>query len=156
MNRFVAPGAIHNRAIHNRAIHESPLRERMRWVLMGAAVLLGVMLLACAPTEQGQRLRIVNAGAVPITNLRVLFPDQEIVYGNVGANATTEYKVAPKGVYGYAAYRFDVNGETITQPVIDWVGESPIEGNTFTYTVKYDPNAETFIRIELVNVHRDS
>lgn len=124
--------------------------------VLAVMLLLGSAgMLACAPNAQGQRLRIVNQGSAPITNLRVLFPDQEIGYGDVAANATTEYKVAPKGVYAYAAYRYDVNGETVTQPVIDWVGETPIEGNAITYTIRYDPARPPLQRIELVTVTRD-
>src|SRR5213078_4814025 len=103
----------------------------MKNALLVFIALSSALLFACAPVEQGQRLRIVNASNAPITNLHVLFPDQEIVYGDVAANATTAYKVAPKGVYRYAAYRYDINGESITQPVIDFVGESPIDGATF-------------------------
>lgn len=128
----------------------------MNKVVLLLIAVLAVALFACAPQEQGQRLRIINAGSEPITNLRVLFPDQEIVYGNVGANAMTDYKVAPKGVYGYAAYRYDVDRQTVTQPVIDWVGEEPMEGSTFTYTIRYNPTTEQFMKIELTNVNRDS
>ncbi len=58
-------------------------------------------------------------------------------------------------MYGYAAYRYDLNGETITQPVIDWVGETPMEGNSFTYTIAFNPDNPNMMRIELVNVTRD-
>ena len=70
-------------------------------------------------------------------------------------NATTEYRVFPKGVYGYAAYRYDVNGETVTQPVIDWVGEEPMQGSAFTYTINYDPARPPIQQIQLVQVTRD-
>jgi hypothetical protein len=61
----------------------------------------------------------------------------------------------PKGVYGYAAYRHDLNGETVTQPVIDWVGESPMEGTAFTYTLSLDPSQPALAQIQLLNVVRD-
>lgn len=38
---------------------------------------------------------------------------------------------------------------------IDWVGESPMQGNAFTYTIRFDPNSPQFQRIELTNVTRD-
>lgn len=112
-------------------------------------------LAACASTPQGQRLRIVNNSPNDIANLRVLFPEQEVAFGNVAANAATEYKVFSKGVYGYAAYRYDINGETITQPVIGWVGEAPMPGSAFTYTITYNPAALPIQRIQLVTVNRD-
>jgi hypothetical protein len=85
----------------------------------------------------------------------VLFPDAEVSFGDVPANATTDYKIFPKGVYGYAAYKYDLNGQTVTQPVIDWVGETPMEGTSFTYTIAFTPDNPNMMRIELVNVTRD-
>lgn len=122
-------------------------------ILFFVALLGAVSLLACAP--QGQRLRLINQSAVPISNLSVLFPEQEVAFGDVAANATTEYKVFPKGVYGYAAYRYDMNGKTITQPVIDWVGEKPMQGSAFTYTILFDPNNPQLQAVQLVKVARD-
>jgi len=119
-------------------------------LLMGTTVLAG-----CSLVGQGQRLRIKNDSGVPISNLRVLFPDQEVAFGDVAANATTEYQLFAKGVYGYAAYKYDWNGETVTQPVIDWVGETPMEGSAFTYTIQFDPNNPQLQRMMLTNVNRD-
>lgn len=120
-----------------------------------ALLICATVLVGCSLVGQGQRLRIKNDSATAITNLRVLFPDQEVAFGNVAANATTDYQVFAKGVYGYAAYKYDWNGETVTQPVIDWVGEMPMEGSTFTYTIQFDPNNPQLQRIMLTNVNRD-
>lgn len=120
-----------------------------------ALLICATVLVGCSLVGQGQRLRIKNDSATAITNLRVLFPDQEVAFGNVTANATTDYQVFAKGVYGYAAYKYDWNGETITQPVIDWVGESPMQGSAFTYTIQFDPNNPQLQRIMLTNVNRD-
>lgn len=128
---------------------------RSSWLLV-CLFTAGAFLFGCAPIRAVQQLRLRNSGTAPITNLRVLFPEQEIAFGDVPPGATTVYKAVPKGVYRYAAYRYDVNGETVTQPVIDWVGESPIEGSSFTYTITYDPAAQPFQRIQLLDVNRDS
>ncbi len=69
---------------------------------------------------------------------------------------TTEYRTVPSGVYGYAAYRFDANGVTVTQPVIDWVGEQPMEGQAFTYIIELDPSLPSLQWIQLVEVNPDS
>jgi hypothetical protein len=61
----------------------------------------------------------------------------------------------PNGVFGYAAYRLDVDGDIVTQPVIDWVGERPMEGRAFTYTIDVDPRRPRFQIIRLVRVTRD-
>lgn len=128
---------------------------RFLYVLYVAFLIAAVSLAGCATVPPAQRMRITNAGTKPITNLVVLFPDQEIPFGNIPPNTTSEYKVFPKGVYAYAAYRYDVNGESVTQPVIDWVGEQPMQGNAFTYTVTYNPNGPQMQRVQLVNVARD-
>lgn len=94
---------------------------------------------AAAPTTtpaiDQPRLRIKNAGATDIKNLIVIFPDSRITFGDVPAGATSEYQPAPKGVYNYAAYEYTLNGETVNQPVIDWVGESPRPGASYTYVL---------------------
>ena len=41
----------------------------------------------------------------------------------------------------YAAYQFEIDGEVITQPVIDWVSASPMRGILFTDTIDFDPDS---------------
>jgi hypothetical protein len=101
-------------------------------------------------------LRIHNQGVSPISSLSVIFPEDEIVFGDVPGGATTEYVPVPNGVYGYAGYRFELNGEVVIRPVIDWVGEAPIEGSAFTYTIQVDLSAPSLQTIQLVTVNRDS
>jgi len=103
---------------------------------------------AAEPT--GPRLRIVNAGEFDIKGLVVMFPDAHIVFGDVPAGATTKYFDAPTGVYSYAAYKYTLDGEQVSQPVIDWVGESPRQGSDFTYTLVFRPQNPPMQRIELV------
>ena len=124
---------------------------------------------ACAaPTERStatpalQQLRIVNSGSQDITGLKVLFPgltaDAEAIqveFGEVLARATTEYRNVPNGVYRYAAYEYTLAGRVVHQPVIDWVGERPMEGEKFTYRIELDLHKETGSQIQLVEVAVD-
>jgi hypothetical protein len=107
------------------------------------------------PSPSGQRLRLTNSGTVDILKLVVLFPGGRVEYGDLAAGQTTEYLDVPDGVYGYAAYEFEVDGETVLQPVIDWVGEVPMDGTAFTYSVRSIVTAEGYDFIELVDVTRD-
>ncbi len=86
-----------------------------------------------------QKLRIINQSNIPLHNLVVVFPDERIEFGDVPGGATTEYRDVPQGVYRYAAYNVEVNGQTYEQPVVDWVGETPLQGENFTYTLDVDP-----------------
>jgi hypothetical protein len=61
----------------------------------------------------------------------------------------------PNGVYGYAAYRFEVDGQEVTQPVIDWVGEAPLDADTVTYTVDFDPSRPGLQMVQLLDVTQD-
>jgi hypothetical protein len=137
----------------------------LRWI---GAVLLAGALTACAsadpttPTPQVQQLRIHNVGDVDIMNLSVLFPGvtpesmaTHIDFGDVAAGATTVYVDVPGGVYRYSAYEYMLDGTTITQPVIDWVGESPLPGQQFTYEIRLDPAAVQGNQMSLVNVITD-
>ncbi len=125
-----------------------------KWFLALLACIL-FFAVGCTGRIFPQRLRIKNNGTVPIENLVVLMPNSEIRFGNLAAGATTEYVNVPNGVYSYAAYRYEWNGQTLTQPVMDWVGEEPIQGREFTYTLAFDPTREQSLKIELVNVTRD-
>jgi hypothetical protein len=122
-----------------------------------AAILIGGLSVGCgmAPEAQVPRLRIVNAGAMPAARLTVLFPMDQVAFGDVPAGMTTAYKHVPNGVYRYAAYRLEVDGQLVTQPVIDWVGEEPMDGEDFTYTIALDPRRPPLQIVQLLDVTRD-
>jgi hypothetical protein len=106
-----------------------------------------------APSAATPLLRVRNTGPDPAPSLRVQFPPGEVAFGDVRANATTAYRPAPGGVYAYAAYRLRRDGREVSVPVIDWVGEAPLEGSAFTYVVAVDARAEP--PVTLVRVERD-
>ena len=117
---------------------------------------LGLVMTSCSIFgSSASQLRVTNAGTVPIQNLIVLFPEEKIEFGNIPPGGTTEFKRVAKGVYNYAAYSFDLDGINIGQPVIDWVGEKPLEGDAFTYVVDLDPNREQMLMLRLQEVRRD-
>ena len=109
-----------------------------------------VLLAACGSDLEPTRLRVANVGAVPIRDLTVMFPDEQVGFGDVPAGATTGYEDFRHGVYSYAAYRFEIDGALISQPVIDWVGEEPLPGEAFTYSLALEGG-----RLELVGVTSD-
>lgn len=118
-------------------------------------MLLSAVLIGCTLVPSGQRLRLKNDSTAAIENLTVIFPQERVAFGTLAPNTMSEYKTFANGVYGYAAYEYTLNGETITQPVIDWVGEKPMDGSAFTYTLRFHPASEQFMRIELANAARD-
>jgi hypothetical protein len=130
------------------------------WSAMTALVVV-CLLTACdedasplAPSS-GQQLRIVNAGPVSVHQLSALFPGDQVVFGDVHPGSTSAYRAVPSGVYRYAAWRFERDGALVVQPVIDWVGESPMEGQAFTYTISVRTFEDGVARIVLTNVTRD-
>lgn len=84
------------------------------------------------------RLRILNQSNVSLTDLTVIFPKDRIEFGDVPSGAVSEYIAVPNGVYRYAAYTVTIDGRKYEQPVIDWVGETPIQGNDYTYVIDVD------------------
>ena len=120
-------------------------------------VVLGIMVAGCAPLPSARRslLRITNNGPFAAKNLTVLFPEDEVEFGDVPVGETTGYREVPHGVYRYAAYRVEIDGELVTQPVIDWVGERPMEGSTFTYVIDVDPSRAGWEVIRLSRVTKD-
>lgn len=140
--------------------------------ILAIALFLAILLSSCAPAPaasptpqpatatpepvSGPRLRIRNAGERDLKNLVVLFPDSRIVFGDAPAGTTSEYQPAPNGVYNYAAYEYEVDGEVMMQPVIDWVGESPRPGQSYTYVLEFDPTSTTMMAVQLVEVLADT
>lgn len=116
----------------------------------------GMSITGCAsPAPPTQQLRITNNGKMTVENLSVLFPEDEVQFGSISPGMTTSYQDVPNGVYGYAAYRFDVDGEIITQPVIDWVGEVPLGGDTFTYVINFSSSRSQWEMVKLIEVKID-
>ena len=118
---------------------------------------LAIILSGCnLPAADNPSLRIFNNGSVPIKNLVVLFPQDRIEFGDVPAGTTTEYKETRNGVFRYAAYQFEVDGQVVTEPAIDWIGENPMSGILFTYIIDFDPNrTNSASRVQLIEVKND-
>jgi WD40 repeat protein len=107
--------------------------------------------------SQLQRLRITNQSTFTLHNLVVRFPDERIEFGDVPGGTTTEYREISQGVYRYAAYDVEVNGQKYQQSVVDWIGETPMQGESFTYIIEVDPTRwQTEVQvIRLVQVSMD-
>jgi hypothetical protein len=150
----MAAGYIHTAKDIRKPPFAYPVRRRraQSWIT-ALLIIIPLALASCAPGPP--RLRISNQGQASIQGLHVLFPEDEIEFGDVPAGATTAYADVPNGIYAYAAYRFIVDGEEITQPVIDWVGEEPMDGEFFTYTIAYDPAGPPIQKIQLLEVTQD-
>jgi hypothetical protein len=109
-----------------------------------------------------QQLRVVNSGSTDIKGLSILFPgstaDAEatrVEFGDVPVGQTTEYRNVPSGVYRYAAYEYTLDSRVVNQAVTDWVGESPPEGEKFTYRIELDSKKEPGGQVQLIEVMVD-
>ncbi len=127
-------------------------------------VLAALILSACrsASPVANQQLRIVNSGSADIQALTVLFPGPtadalaaRVPFGDVAAGDTTGYRDLPGGVYRYAAYEYTLKGQTVTQPVTDWVGERPMPGRQLTYRITRDTQEHPGNQIKLEQVTVD-
>jgi hypothetical protein len=151
--------------MHKRA---QKYRNQITYILAGVVILLTFLITACSattiqpeltpishlftptPTNSSyanpsstpllpQKLRISNQSSFTIHDLYVRFPDERVEFRDVLPGVTTDYQVVSLGVYRYAAYDVVVDGQEYQQPVVDWMGESPMNGNAFTYILDVDP-----------------
>ena len=137
-------------------------RKRLLMYTAMIASIIGINLillpLASLYPKCAQQLRIKNISIYPLEQLKIWFPDELVVFGSIPPHTTSAYVTATKGVYRYSAFQFTLNDEKIHQPVIDFLGEKPIEGCLFTYVLDY-PEVEydnrLYWRIRLVEVNRD-
>ena len=130
--------------------------------LFACSIILGLYALRSFAQEvtspsglHAAQLRVINSGNEAIENLTVFFPGSEVQFGDVPPGSTTAYKEAPRGVYRYGAYRFELRGQVIVQPVTDWVGEAPMEGTRFTYRLEFDSNRTRPMLVRLAGVTTD-
>jgi hypothetical protein len=78
-----------------------------------------------------------------------------VTFETVSVGTTTTYLQVPNGVYAYGAFQFVVDGILIRQPVIDWTGESPLDGTAFTYSLELVTSPSGGSMIRLTKVSRD-
>ena len=130
-------------------------RTSMLLLLAGSLLLLGAPGCHNATTSDAPLLRVHNVGSAELSALRVSFPDTLIGFGNVGPGVITEYRPAPRGVYAYAAFRFNHLGQEVIQRVEDWVGESPLPGQRFTYSLELIVTSQNEPAIIVRNVTKD-
>jgi hypothetical protein len=83
-------------------------------------------------------LRIHNESSTAVQQLSVLFPEDEVEFGDVAPGAFSSYREVAHGVGPDASFRFVLNGVPINQYVADFVGWKPIKGVAFTYRVRLE------------------
>ena len=76
----------------------------------------------------------------------MLFPKDEVRFGDIPAGSTTPYATVKHGVGRNAAMRFSSAGVQVQQNVIDFIGWKPVPGAAFTYRVQLDPS-QPFLRV---------
>jgi hypothetical protein len=134
-------------------------KSESRGLYAALGIMLAAYLSACeattSPTAIDAQLRVINVGSRELEDLVVLFPHQRVEFGSLAAGFATPYRVVPDGVFRYAAYEFRVGGRVQHQPVIDWVGEEPMEGRAFTYSIELVNTPSSGLTIRLVSTRRD-
>jgi len=80
-------------------------------------------------------LRVENRGSSDLKELTVRFPRGSVEFGDVPAGQISGYRLVFGGVYRSAAYDITVDGERVSQPVVDWIGEVPLLPGNYVYVV---------------------
>jgi hypothetical protein len=104
-----------------------------------------------APFSEGEglaRLRVTNDSPYALDRVVVIFPQERVAFGPLAPGETSAYHAVQRGVYAYAAYSVSLNGQTIDQPVVDWIGEQPLQGKAFTYVLSVDPERPAMQQIQ--------
>jgi hypothetical protein len=104
------------------------------------------------PTYSASRIRVVNDSTEELRDLRLVFPQEEVGLGDVAPGAASGYVEVAQGVYNYSAFRHLRGGESVVQPVIDFVGEIPLPIDDYTYLLGVDPDRGD--QLELLTVFR--
>jgi len=125
-----------------------------RWKFALAVVVLALLVLILWGNGlfSPSLLRIENRGSSDLQDLTVRFPRGAVKFGDIPAGQISGYRLAFGGVYQYAAYEFIVDGERVAQPVIDWVGETPLLPGSYIYVVSWDGTTSDYPWIDLLEI----
>lgn len=106
---------------------------------------------ASEPSSAVSRIRVVNNSNQMLRDLHLLFPREQVTIGDVAAGAASDYVEVTHGVYNYSAFRFLRGDEPVVQPVVDFVGETPLPIDDYTYMLGVDTDMQD--RLELLTVY---
>ncbi|MGH7470587.1 MAG: hypothetical protein ACRENP_21790 [Longimicrobiales bacterium] len=103
-------------------------------------VLLVCQLTACSSIlgPQDVRIRVRNASIVDFESTTLDFSNQTERYGAVSAGATTDYRGVDRA-YSYAYVEVLAGGQRYVMQPIDYVGEKPLKGGSYTYELNLNP-----------------
>ena len=106
---------------------------------LGARQLLGLLgliaVLSCAGSTEPSgdiEVRVANLSTFPFASVDVVFPEDSVDYGAVGANGISAYRRVSKA-YAYALIIVQVGGEELRIQPIDYVGEPELQPGRYTY-----------------------
>ena len=95
-------------------------------IVRRVATVAALSLLACDSPfglSDGVNVRVANNSSFAFGRVKVVFPENEVDYGSLGAHRVSEY--APvETAYRYAYIEVELGGEVLKIQPIDYVGES--------------------------------
>lgn len=110
----------------------------MRRARLLAGLPLAALLAGCGdPVGSGDgplQFRVENRSLVPFDEVLVVFPQDSVSYGRVGAGATSGYRDVARA-YRYAYVELRVGALKSVQQPIDYVGESLLQPGRYTYVI---------------------
>ena len=101
------------------------------------------------------RLRVHNVGSLAIRELVIMFPYEDVRFGDVGNGTTTKYLTFPEGSIHWR--RLATGGKVAScrgGAVTDWLGERPLPVGDFTYELRAEPYGDGSI-MHLLGILRD-
>lgn len=83
-------------------------------------------------SEEELKIRLNNVSEFNMDSVLVIFPEDEINYGNLLAGKSSEYRMVNKA-YRYAYIQVKINGGLCVLQPIDYMGESLLKPGNYTY-----------------------
>lgn len=104
--------------------------------LLFISTLLSILVAGCDgnifDTDKEVQIRIENSSEYRLENIRVSFPDEEVVYGTLEPFGSSSYQEISKA-YRYAYIEAEIDGERAVLQPIDYVGEKFLDSGKYTY-----------------------
>ncbi len=88
-------------------------------------------------------IRFRNASALDLHDFVYQSGGEPLVFARIPAGTTTAYRLVDRS-YSYGFIEFRVDTLRYVQQPIDYVGETPLSGGQYTYTITVDPSDRSF------------
>ena len=99
-------------------------------------------------------LRLSNTSSFDYNNIIINTTTGNVSFEDINSGEKTAYKIFEKA-YRYAYVQLEIDGAMYIIQPIDYVGETPLKGGTYTYEINANESDEQYGRLSITLIEDD-